>query len=39
MAGGNTLGKWANFGIQWVMVVGYRVIFWALLVLKEKLRT
>ncbi|KAF5841257.1 P-loop containing nucleoside triphosphate hydrolase protein [Dunaliella salina] len=37
LQGGNPLGKWANFGIQWVMVAGYRIIFWGLLALKEKL--
>ncbi|KAF5826796.1 ABC-2 type transporter-domain-containing protein [Dunaliella salina] len=36
--GGNPLGKWASFGVQWVMVAGYRIIFWGLLALKEKLR-
>uniref|UniRef100_A0A7S3R9H3 ABC transporter domain-containing protein n=1 Tax=Dunaliella tertiolecta TaxID=3047 RepID=A0A7S3R9H3_DUNTE len=39
LQGGVSLGKWSSFGIQWVMVVGYRVLFWMLLVLKEKRRT
>uniref|UniRef100_A0A7S0RIE9 ABC-2 type transporter transmembrane domain-containing protein n=1 Tax=Chlamydomonas leiostraca TaxID=1034604 RepID=A0A7S0RIE9_9CHLO len=39
LKGGNGLNKWADVGIQVAMIAIYRVIFWAMLVAKEKMRT
>jgi len=39
VSGAGRLNKWVDIGIQWAMVAIYRAMFWAMLFLKEKLRT